>query len=302
MKRLLKLLLLLVAVAVVAAAGLVAYCAFRARQTEERPTKPPPEAAASPSVSNALDRIVRVLGPDADATHLDVRKTTCAELWRVLKGEFPATATLWMPGAGDWLVIRLGSGKLSLGDLMDRFAEEDCADSLGGLFASYVGELREVLPAFTDLPGEKLVQPEFFVSRAIPEIGWLDAADVDADIVKKVREEFRTGQTIRRKVLEGNLLSFGGEPQKAIDCWAQAAKRHGEDALLQERLEHLASNAEVFLKVGKFGLASKCYETMALIRPDDADALSKLAMCLDQLGRKDLAEPFRERARKLRRP
>jgi tetratricopeptide (TPR) repeat protein len=68
---------------------------------------------------------------------------------------------------------------------------------------------------------------------------------------------------------------------------------------LLERLDRLDRNAKGFMAVRKVLLAMKCYETMALIRPDDPVALHNFGMCLKKIGKLDLAEKVLERAKKL---
>ena len=43
----------------------------------------------------------------------------------------------------------------------------------------------------------------------------------------------------------------------------------------------------------------KCYETLVLVRPDDATAVHNFGMCLKRLGKLDVAEKALERARRL---
>ena len=68
---------------------------------------------------------------------------------------------------------------------------------------------------------------------------------------------------------------------------------------LLERLDRLERNAKGFMAVRKILMAMKCYETMALIRPDDPVALNNFAICLKKIGKLDIAEKVLARAEEL---
>ena len=69
--------------------------------------------------------------------------------------------------------------------------------------------------------------------------------------------------------------------------------------MLLERIENLNRNAKGFLAVGKVLQAMKCYETIVLIRPNDAVAVHNFGMCLKKIGKLDLAEKVLAKAKKL---
>jgi tetratricopeptide (TPR) repeat protein len=53
------------------------------------------------------------------------------------------------------------------------------------------------------------------------------------------------------------------------------------------------------MAVNKVLLAMKCYETMALVRPDDPAAWHNFGMCLKKIGKIDLAEKVFDRVKTL---
>lgn len=107
-------------------------------------------------------------------------------------------------------------------------------------------------------------------------------------------------QVVRRLVLEGGMLSRQQKEDEAVTKWANAIRRAPNDTLLLERMDHLRRNAEVFYKVGKYGMASKCYETLIRIKPDDYAAAVNLGSCLKALGKKDMSEAVFKKAETLR--
>ena len=147
------------------------------------------------------------------------------------------------------------------------------------LFASYVGTREQVLPAFVgDL--SQTVRPEAFVSRDIPEIGWLVQGGLDEDIFAAVRAEIRSMQLVRRMVLEGNIFSGTADGmEKALDMWSAAIRRNPRDSMMLERLYRLAVNAKAF--------------------PKDAAALQAYADVMKVLGHSEIAAQAEEKAREV---
>lgn len=267
---------------------------------EEKPTKELPKPEACPVVSNVIETIVRVFAPDGDYVRLDVRKLTCADFERRLKEVSPA-ATLWTPGNGDWLIVGAENGcSNTLERVMDSFAGVETVFSFPEVFANCVGTVGEVMPAFKFLePGDGVV-PELFVSKDVPAFDWLTDGDVDADIVKSVRQEMRSMQVVRRVVLEGAMLSREQKEDESIAKWTNAYRRSRNDTLLLERIDHLRRNAEVFYKVGKYSMACKCYETLIRIDSNDYLAMVNLGSCLKALGRREDSEAVFKRAESVR--
>ena len=273
-----------------------------------------PSARPVAAVQEAIARIgqfeacVSGGGPSNDVQVLDVRGMSAREFKRRLE-EMRGRGTevhLWMPGASDWvLVARPTTNAVSLALAMERFADDQtCVMSIPELFASYVGTLEDVMPAFeAELKGDVL--PEWFVTREIPKLGWLDASAVDEDIRKLALREIRSMQVVRREILEGNVLAAKAtdrkEESRATDKWSAAWKRNPRDPMLLERMGNLARNARGFLEVGKVLQAMKCYETILLINANDVVALHNFGICLKRLGRTDIATQVLQRAEALSR-
>jgi Flp pilus assembly protein TadD len=145
--------------------------------------------------------------------------------------------------------------------------------------------------------------PEWFVTKDIPEIKWLDTSGVDEDILKTTLSGIRSAQVMRRELLRGNMLAAKSTDKKseeaATEVWAKVAIRSPNDPMLLERIERLNNNAKGFLSVGKVLQAMKCYETVVLIRPNDAAAVHNFGMCLMKIGKRDMGEKVLKRAEKL---
>ena len=296
-------------VAFLLCAVIAAGCSREEPQTPEISKAPPSEP-----VRATMDAICRLdalstqvgheIGDKFSQMRLCVDGLSAAEFKRKLK-EFPGKEVhVWMPGEKHWLLTGSSNGnKISLAKAMEEFAADtNCTMSVAEVFASYVGTREEILPAFKrKLEGE--VVPEWFVSKDIPEIKWLDTSDVDEDILKTTMAEIRSVQVMRRELLRGNMLAVKATDKKgeeaAIEVWAKVALRNPSDPMLLERIENLNRNAKGFLEVGKVLQAMKCYETVVLIRPNDAAAVHNFGMCLMKIGKRDMAENVLKRAEKL---
>ena len=276
-----------------------------------REQEPPPVRKTCDAVKAAVRGIYRVENAVADGaarpafTSLDVAGLTAEELKKKLAAfAAPADAHLWMPGAESWLVVQHAPGaKVSLARALDAVAGDGaCTVSLPEVFASYVGTLSDVLPAFANrLEGE--VVPEWFVPEAVTAIGWIDPSDVDGDIAQSVSNEIRSMRNVRREVLKGNMAARAATDKKgeaaACEIWARAALRNPNDPMLLERIDRLEANARAFLDAGKVLQAMKCFETIILIQPKHAAAVHNFGLCLRRLGRTELAEKVLKRAETL---
>jgi len=238
---------------------------------------------------------------------IDARKLDCNGFYKALAG-VPDHASLWMPGEFDWLVTWPSKGgKTAFADVMDRYAALENAealaqagcDSVPAVFASFAGAIRDVRPAFVTLAPDERIVPELFVTKKLPSMEDFDAAGLDADVAQKLMEEISAYQNARRVVLEGCIASRKGESEAAVEAWARAAKRHANDTMLIERLDHLRVNGEVFYRLGKPAMAARCYDIMAQIRPNDPVPVFNYGVCAQRLGKNDLAEKAFERARQL---
>ena len=231
----------------------------------------------------------------------DARGKTAADFLRALE-ELPGHSRhVWMPGADQWFLVgHLETNGVPLAKAMDDFAAlESARYSPTELFASYVGTVEEVMPAFSsDLKGELL--PEWFVSKEIPYLDWLDVRGIDADIRGRLMGEIRSMQVVRRELLKGNMAARAATDRKgeqaACEIWARCALRNPNDPMLLERLERLDRNARGFLAVGKLLQAMKCFETIILIQPKNAAAVHNFGMCLKKLGKTEMAEQVLKRA------
>ena len=262
------------------------------------------------AIARGIYRVESAIASDGTVpkfVSLDVKGVNAAELKKRFEelGD-PNFVHLWMPGDMSWIaVIHSPSNRVSLASAMEAIAEDaTCTVSLPEVFAAYVGTLSETFPAFdSKLEGE--VVPEWFVTREIPKIDWLESSGVDEDIRKSVLQEIRSMQVIRRLVLEGNMKATMAKNRKeeeaAVDCWARALKRNPRESLVLERIDRLENNARGFLEAQKVLQAMKCFETLILIRPDDIAAIHNFGMCLKQIGKADFAEKVLERAEELRR-
>jgi tetratricopeptide (TPR) repeat protein len=134
-------------------------------------------------------------------------------------------------------------------------------------------------------------------------VKWISREGVDKDIAAEVFAKIREMQKVRREVVEGNIMSALAKDRKsesaATDIWSKAAEKNPNDLFLLERLDRLERNAKGFMEVKKVLMAMKCYETMALIRPNDPVALYNFGMCLKEIGKLDVAQKVLDRAKQL---
>jgi tetratricopeptide (TPR) repeat protein len=235
---------------------------------------------------------------------IDVTNLT-AEEFRAKIQSFPGKSVrLWMPGEKYWLLtISQQTNKLEMAKAMEKFAASDeTSGTVVEVFASYVGTRDDVMPAFSaKLQGPVL--PQWFVTKEIPSFDWVSFEGVEDDIATLTRNGMRSMQVVRRLILEGNIRAAASADEKAlddaVDCWARAAKRNPNDSMLAERMERLKKNAEVFFRLGKYPQALKCYETLVVVKQEDAANVYNFGICLQRLGREELAKKVLARAKKL---
>lgn len=292
------------ALALAAAAATTAVFLFRGGEDGNAAGKPGPCEAVL-AASEAIEAFVFPGGKkDGDTAQLlDVKKMSAAQ-FREKLASFPGREVyLWMPGEHLWLITgRGGTNRVEMAEAMQAFSGETDRGSVVEVFASYVGTRADVMPAF-EAKLEGTVLPQWFVTREIPKTDWLSFSGIDDDIAGLTRNGIRSMQVVRRLILEGNMRAAASTDEtsmeNAIDCWTRAAKRNPKDPILVERLERLSKNAEVFYKLGKFNQALKCYETLVVVRPDDPAAVYNFGICLQRLGREELAKKVLDRAKKL---
>ena len=288
-----------IAFAVFAAAGCSKEQVQQTEQAERRELGAPVKEAIY-----RISKLERASTSEHSARVVDVRGMSADAFRRVLESFPGGDVHIWMPGESDWLLIgNMSTNAVPLAKAMEEFAADPkCMMSVAEVFASYAGTREDILPAFKrKLEGD--VVPEWFVSKDIPEIKWLDTSDVDEDILKTTMSEIRSAQVMRRELLRGNMLAVKAMDKKgeeaAIEVWAKVALRNPNDPMLLERIENLNRNAKGFLEVGKVLQAMKCYETIVLIRPNDAAAVHNFGRCLMKIGKRDMAEKVLARAKKL---
>ena len=291
-------------IAVLAVAFVVAGCS----KNEDKEASPIRETC--PCVKEAVRGIYRVshalAGATPTFTPVDVEGMSADTLrQKLLALPNPAATQLWIPSEKSWLLVELNTAtpRIDLARAMEAVAlDSSLSLSFADILANYVGTIDEVLPAFeANLEGD--VVPEWFVSRELPSFAWLDAGQVDADIASEVTHRVAAKQETRRLVLRGAMaarrVEAKGDENAATELWAQAFKENPRDTLLNERLEILARNAKGFLEVGKVLPAMKCYETMIRINPNSAPAVRGFGLCLQKIGRLDVAKKVLARADEL---
>ena len=271
-----------------------------------RPVEKPESAPVADCVMDALRLIAKLETAGTSPSNVvgrifDARGKTAADFRRALEKMPGHSRHVWMPGADQWFLVgHLDTNGVPLAKAMDDFAAlESARYSPTELFASYVGTVEEVMPAFSSsLEGELL--PEWFVSKDIPYLDWIDTSGIDMDICGRIMGEIRSMQVVRRELLKGNIAARAATDRKgeqaACEIWARCALRNPNDPMLLERIERLDRNARGFLAVGKLLQAMKCFETIILIQPKNAAAVHNFGMCLKKLGKTEMAEQVLRRA------
>ena len=160
--------------------------------------------------------------------------------------------------------------------------------------------MSDISDAFGEGDLSATVRPEFFITKDIPALDWVEQGEVDEDIYRETLAEMRSMQVVRRLVIQGDLTAEKGEADEATEIWARAFMRNPRDPMLLDRLDRLVRNAGALLSVGNVAAAAKCYETMVVVNPTDASAVMNYGMCLRRLGKKEMSDQVLERARKLR--
>lgn len=287
--------------ALVAAAAALALLRYFSRDAKPKlPPPPPGEAVKAAAADIEALEFPSGRGEGEIAELVDVGEMDAAEFRRRLES-FPGRCVrLWMPGERHWLLVGRREAALPLAKSLERFAADAGLGSPVGAFASYAGSREEVMPAFEEKLEGKVV-PQWFVTREVPRLDWIDFAGIDDDIAAETRAEIRSRQVVRRLVLEGNIAAAKADDEKAmddaVDCWRRAALRNSADPILVDRLERLARNGDTFYRLGKVQQAMKCYETLIAVHPNDDAARAGFAACLRRLGKDDLAAKVLEKGR-----
>lgn len=278
--------------------------AFGGCSDEPAPVERPPAARA---VLRAQADISLLEGDSADVeiVRLDVTGLSADAFRRRLEALRGVRRHVWMPGVRDWLLVAsTNPAPVSLARAMERFAADEQAGSVAEVFASYVGTVEEILPAFeSKLVGEVL--PQWFVTKEIPDLKDFSFDGLDADIADRLKTEIRSSQFVRRMLLKGNMLAENGRgkegEREAVAEWAKVFKRNPRDPMLQERVEILRRNAQSCWDTLRIPQAMKCYETLYGINPNDASAVRNFGLCLKRIGKTEMAEKCFRRAEELSR-
>lgn len=239
---------------------------------------------------------------------IDVEGVDATQFRKMLENFNMPSVRLWMVGEKHWLLTgSKDTAKKKLEDVFGLFSKEGTFARLAAakcpavqhLFASYAGTREDIMPAFAEGDQKAEVRPEYFLTKEIPSLDWIDASDVDGDIAKRFFSEARSMQVVRRLAVEGSMLAEAGKEKEAVDAWSRALKRNPCDLFVLERLDRLERNAKGFFEVRKILMAMKCYETMVLIDPENQAALNNFGVCLKKIGRHDIAERAFKRVKEL---
>lgn len=296
----------------IASALLIAGCG-KEEQKEEAPSREeivlPEETAPVVKKTLGLIRTLEETDPKVRIRVFDVKEMTADALEAKLKTfKYPAETHLWMAGARTWLVAEHATtNAISLAEAMDRAEYDDEDDepiSIPQAFGAYVGTLEEIMPAFeTKLEGN--VVPEWFVTKKLPDIKWLEVDHgIEKELLMPILELIGKAQVARRLVLEGNMLASAatkkGAESAATDKWAEAFKLNPRDSILLERCYNLRRNGDGFMAVKQPLRALKCYETLVLIDPENPESMEMFGKCCLEIGRLDVGEKAIDRAEELR--
>lgn len=243
---------------------------------------------------------------------MDVADVNAEEMLERFRSFDLPSVHLWMPGERQWLLVgRKSARRLKLSAMLDVFARERAFEDLAKarcgtlpeMFANYVGTMDDVAPAFFNLKRDEPMSPALFTSKEVPPLGWIDPSDVDEDIRKDVLAEIRSMQVVRRLAIQGALAVANVKDKQAeeavAETFAKVAARNPNDLFVLERIDRLERNAKGFLEAGQILMAMKCFETMVLIRPTDAAAVHNFGMCLQKIGKVELAKKVLARAEML---
>jgi tetratricopeptide (TPR) repeat protein len=269
--------------------------------------------ACSEMSEKSCGKLTRYLSENGIVVWLmDVEGVSASSFRRRLSAFNFTQVHLWMPGETRWILVgRRSPREIKLSAMLEYYSRESVFEdfafsrctSLQEIFANYAGERESIMPAFGRGDMSAAVKPEFFLERNVSNVKWISREGVDKDIAAEVFAKIREMQKVRREVVEGNIMSALAKDRKsesaATDIWSKAAEKNPNDLFLLERLDRLERNAKGFMEVKKVLMAMKCYETMALIRPNDPVALYNFGMCLKEIGKLDVAQKVLDRAKQL---
>ena len=259
------------------------------------------------------------LGLDENVAHIDARVMTVARFKALLNKYRGANGDyrLWCFGRFDYCLTP--AAKVDFGKVLARFSDEKTFERFAAariytpaaLFACYMGDAKEIDPAFSSVPAYGAFL-DFFTAprvlfRPVPDGAlapvdaarftpfdvkfpdWVERGTADAAMFMDFEDRYETAQEARREALLGFTYAQRGMPTNAIACWAKAAKANPRDPLLMELAEALDKEARSHLAIGNANGALKCYEHRLEVFPDDIAAIHNFGVCMKKAGHPELA-------------
>ena len=259
------------------------------------------------------------LGVEGDVDAIDARVMTVArfkahlEAFRRRHGDY----RLWCFGRFDYCLTP--AVKVDFGKVLARFADERMFErfasarlySPAALFACYMGDAKEIDPAFADVPAYGWFMDFFTAPRVLfrPVPGgalapvdaarftpfdvkfpdWILRGTSDPAMLLDFEDRYETAQEARRETLLGFRYAESGMPTNALACWAKAAKANPRDPLLMELADALDHEARSHLAIGNVNGALKCYENRLEVFPQDVAAIHNFGVCLKRASHPELA-------------
>ena len=198
--------------------------------------------------------------------------------------------------------------------MFERFADARIYTP-AALFACYVGDAADILPAFEDVPAYGSVM-DFFTSPRVlfrPQCtgalasvnvsrftpfdvkfpDWIERGTADAKMFLDFEDGYELVQEARREALLGFDYADRGMATNAIACWSKAASANPRDPLLIELADALDKEARSYLAIGNVNGALRCYENRLEVFPKDVATVHNFGVCLKKAGHhKDAARVF----------
>jgi tetratricopeptide (TPR) repeat protein len=179
------------------------------------------------------------------------------------------------------------------------------------LFACYVGDSADILPAFSEVPSYGSFVNFFTAPRvlfrpistgALASVNvarftpfdvkfpnWIERGAADAKMFLDFEDGYEVVQEARREALLGFDYADRGMATNAIACWAKAASANSRDPLLMELADALDREAKSYLAIGNVNGALQCYEHRLHVFPKDVLAVHNFGVCLKKSGHHKIA-------------
>jgi len=266
-------------------------------------------------VSPRLAQLIPTLFPGSEAVSIDARRLSRAEFAQRLAPYAEKGYRLWCVGRWDYVLVA-GTDPIALDAFCARYDAQFKAFSGAGVYkpadvlACYVGDPREVGPAFADcgamdrvwskLPLRLAFQPvppggrapvcvERFTPLEAPDFAWITRGTADGGVFIDFMDRVLDVQKARRDLLLGFVAQGEGNAEKALGLWTKAARVNRSDPLLVNLLCALDLDARRYIALGNLNGAMRCYENRLLICPKDAAAVHNFGVCLKRSGHFDAA-------------